>query len=91
MELNIKNKKGDKVFIKTLTDYYTGEVVDCNKNYITLRKCAWIPSTGRFNKAMRGDGFDEVEPFPEDTYVMVGHKNIVIIIDWKYDLPKEVK
>lgn len=43
---------GSRVFIRTVTSYYTGEVIEVSADEIVLVNAAWIADTGRFAPAM---------------------------------------
>lgn len=81
-------KKGDKVFIRTLTFHYTGEVVSDNGIFIELDNCAWIADSGRFSTAISKGIVNDVEPIGK---AKILYNNIIDCIDWKHDLPIEVK
>lgn len=79
----------EKVFIRTVTMYYTGRVVAITDEDVVLDDAAWIPDTGRFSEAMSTGVFAEVEPFPGSVCVPRGG-----IIDWcefNYELPRTRK
>lgn len=74
---------GSKWFIRTGTNYLTGEVRTRCGTFIGLCNAAWIADTGRFADAMqaatsRGEGaFNEVEPWPSDHTVWLNTTWIV--------------
>ena len=55
---------GNKVFIRTVTFYYTGEIIELTDQDIVLDKAAWIADTGRFHDALETGHLSEVEPYP---------------------------
>ena len=63
--------EGKNVLIRTVTNYYTGTVVEETKKWLRLEKAAWIPDTGRFSTALVSGEFFEVEPYPEPVLVMI--------------------
>jgi len=79
---------GQPIFVRTVTHHYTGEVVACNKDWIRLRKAAWIASDGRFSEALHTGRFAEVEPYPGE--VTIGTGGILDWSDWPHELPTEV-
>lgn len=81
-------KKGDKVFIRTLTFHYTGEVVADNGVFINLKNCAWIADSGRFSNAISKGEVNEVEMIGE---AKILYQNIIDVIEWKHDLPMRTK
>ena len=74
--------KGKKVFIRTVTSYYTGKVKAITKDYILLDTAAWIADTGRFSDAMKMGLFSEVEPYAQPVYVMRGAIVDVCVVTW---------
>lgn len=82
-------KKGSKVFIRTVTSYYTGEVIEVNEHEITLVNAAWIADTGRFSQAMQTGEFNEVEPYPDTHEVSINRGSITDIVrNWPHPLPR---
>lgn len=80
---------GNKVFIRTVTNYYTGQVVDITADEVVLEKAAWIADTGRFSEALKTGTLNEVEPFPGA--VSLGRGSIVDTTIWSHELPVTVK
>ena len=81
-------KVGDKVFIRTLTYHYTGEVVKDNGTFIELKDSAWIADSGRFSTAISTGELNEVEPIGR---CKVLYSNMIDCIEWKHNLPTEIK
>lgn len=81
-------KIGDKVFIRTLTYHYTGKVIKDTGIYVELSNCCWIADSGRFYTAILKGELKEVEPIGT---AKILYSNIVDCIEWKHDLPTEVK
>ena len=82
---------GNKVFIRAVTHYLTGEVVIVNRDEIVLRNAAWIADTGRWSEALRSGTLSEVEPYPDDLLVCVGRGAVVDYCDWHHELPRVTK
>lgn len=82
-------KVGEKIFIRTVTLYYTGQIKKICGNFITLEKAAWIPDTGRFNDFLKTGKANEVEPFETDVHIPFG--SIIDITKWSHKLPQEQK
>lgn len=80
---------GDLVFIRAVTNYYTGRVERVFGGFVHLADAAWIPSTGRFADAMASGKFDEVEPYPNGCAVAIGA--IVDIAPFGHALPRVQK
>lgn len=81
---------GKNVFIRTVTCYYTGRLVEIRHDEFVLEDAAWIGSTGRFSDALETGSFDEVEPYPPGP-VYVGREMRVDISKWNHELPKKQK
>jgi hypothetical protein len=58
-------------FIRTVTMIQVGRVVAASHRYLVLEEAAWVASTGRFADALRKWEFNEVEPFPDHSPVIV--------------------
>lgn len=85
---------GSALFIRTVTNYFTGHLVGITKDQeLVLVDAAWIPVTGRFGTMMAGgpDMINEVEPYPADMHVYVNREAIVDWVCWPYPLPREQK
>jgi hypothetical protein len=88
---NKKTKKQDCVFIRTVTHYYTGELVRMDRQWMVLKQAAWIADTGRFAEFLsRGDA-SEVEPYPDNAEVHIGIGAVVDWIHWPHPLPRVQK
>ncbi len=82
-------KIGEEYFIRTVTQYYTGKLVDMDASFLSLEKAAWIPSTGGFSTALSTGELEEIEPMPHGTLVSL--LAIVDISPWKHTLPEVQK
>ena len=83
--------KGQNVFIRTVTMFFTGRVERVTRNWIVLSSAAWIASTGRFADAVRTGSLDEIEPYPDNVTVRVARGGIIDVFDWKHPLPRVQK
>lgn len=81
--------KGNNVFIRTVTNYYTGRVVEVDKEFIHLDRAAWVADTGRFSEAISKGTLNEVEPYPG--IVSISRGGIIDACLWPHDLPRTVK
>lgn len=77
------------VFVRTVTNYFTGRLDDSTANHLILRDAAWVVDTGRFSVALATGELREVEPYPDVVYVNVDA--IVDVSFWGHDLPREAK
>lgn len=80
---------GKNVFVRTVTNYYTGKLTANQDGFLTLEDAAWIADTGRFSSALTSGILNEVEPFPGTAYVAVG--SVIDVSEWLHDLPRKVK
>ncbi len=86
--MDITSLIGKKVFIRTVTNYYTGRLISCDQ-YLHLEEAAWIADTGRFSDALTSGEFSEIEPYPGDCWISAG--SIVDVSEWQHDLPRTRK
>lgn len=77
-------KVGDKVFIRTVTLYYTGEIIQVKGDWITLKKASWIADTGRFFDFLKEGKCSEYESFQKD--VSIPMQSIIDITEWTHGL-----
>lgn len=84
-------QKNKKIFVRTVTNFYVGEIVKQNKQWITLKNASWVADTGRFSTAMGTGLLSEVECYPKDMLVHVAVSSIVDYCDWPHELPIESK
>lgn len=81
-------ERGKKYFIRTVTNYLTGRLVDVTEQELVIEDAAWIADTGRFADALKKATFKEVEPYP-DGPVIVGRGSVIDACEWSGDLPRE--
>jgi hypothetical protein len=82
---------GNKVMIRSVTHYYTGEIVLLLKDEIILKDAAWIADTSLWSDALKSGTLNEVEPYPDGVFVAVGRGAVVDVSDWNHDLPRVQK
>lgn len=80
---------GKSVFVRTVTQYYTGKLLSVTDTDIVLGEAAWIANTGRFSNCLKTGTLDEVEPYPDE--VIINRDGIIDICVWNHPLPREVK
>lgn len=80
---------GDKVFIRTVTLYYTGEIISIQSGFLTLKDAAWVCDTGRFADFLKEGKANEVEPFIENVHIPLG--SVIDISKWTHKLFREQK
>jgi len=81
--------KGDKVFTRTLTYHYIGEVVEDNVDHIVLNGCSWVADSGEFTKCIKEGNLSEVEILGDGVKVL--KSNMTDCIPWVHELPKTRK
>ena len=81
----------NKVFIRTVTMYFTGKIVGVSKEEILLADAAWVADSGRFAQALATGTLNEVEPYPAKATVSVARGGVIDVSDWLHDLPREVR
>ena len=79
---------GDKVFVRTVTLYYVGEVQAVDDRWLTLVEAAWVADTGRFGVAMATGTLAEVECYPADLRVSINLATVVDLVPWRHELPQ---
>lgn len=82
-------EKGEKYFIRTVTNYFTGKVKSITDFDIVLSDAAWIPDTGRFTEAVEKGTFNEVEIYPNDVIIL--KNSIIDLTKIDYELPRSQK
>jgi hypothetical protein len=93
--MDITELTGKKVFVRTVTNYYTGRLVSTAtaagsvQDFLHLEEAAWVADTGRFADALKTGKLNEVEPFPGDCWVSTGA--VVDISEWHHELPRTQK
>jgi hypothetical protein len=68
-------------FIRTVTHHLTGKLVAIHEKELVLEKAAWIADDGRFSDALKKCEFNEVEPFPDGSQVIVGRAAIIDAVE----------
>lgn len=82
-------KKGEKVFIRTVTHHLTGRIVDVIGDFIVLEDAAWIADDGRFMDCINVGKLNEVEPV--NGKVRVNTTSFIDVYEWQHDLPRGQK
>ena len=84
------NVQVGKVYLfRSVTHYHVGRVKQIHPDCFVLSDAAWIPDTGRFSEAVKGNSFSEVEPFVNDLILFRG--SLVDATLWGGTLPLGVK
>ena len=81
---------GQRVFVRTVTNYLLGEVVSTSATDIVLENASWVGDTGRFQQFCLYGELDEVEPYEPSMRVAVPRTAIVdAVLNWPHQLPTE--
>ena len=64
-------------FIRTVTYHLTGRVNWVGNMELVVTEAAWIADSGRFSDALKNEEFDEVEPFPVGSEVIIGRQSVI--------------
>ena len=76
---------GNKVLIRTVTNYVVGKIALVTKDEIVLTEASWIADTGRFHDALKNGTLNEIEPYIGP--VAIGRGAIVDACNWDHPLP----
>jgi len=82
---------GENYLVRTITMIYTGRLIKVYDKELVLVKCAWIPETERWADTVKDGTFKEVEPYPEDSEVILNREAILDITKVYWELPREQK
>lgn len=80
---------GKNYFIRTVTMILTGKLVSVETNELVIEEAAWIPDTGRYMQAIAEGNFNEVEPYPDGTKVIIGRNAIIDACEFLRPLPRK--
>lgn len=70
-------KVGANYLIRTVTMTYTGRLVAVGDKELVLVDAAWIADSGRWSQAVAKGTFNEVEPYPDGSEVIIGRGAIL--------------
>lgn len=79
---------GTKVFIRTVTYHWVGQVESVGDGYVHLTDASWVADSGRFSTAIEKGTLSEVERVGE---AAVAVQSIVDVIPWRHKLPTATK
>lgn len=81
---------GKKYFVRTVTHYHLGLLVNENEMFLSFKSCSWVADTKRFHIFLENgvvDDSPEIETFPENSIVHVNKGAIIDIVEWQHQLP----
>lgn len=61
---------GENYFVRSVTHYYTGRLIEVFDTELVLEDVAWIADTGRYADALKSGDFSEVEPYPSGSVIL---------------------
>ena len=80
------------VFVRSVMQYWTGLLIALTPEQYGLVQAAYIPFDGeRFADGHMTGNLTEVEPLPDDRFLVLERGAIVATIDWPHPLPREQK
>ena len=68
---------GKVYFVRTVTYHLTGRIKWVGSTELVVTEAAWIADSGRFADALTSENFEEVEPFPTGSEVIIGRQSII--------------
>ena len=82
---------GEPYMIRTVTMIYTGRLINSNDKELLITEACWIPDTGRWQQACEKGSFDEVEPYPKNTEIIINREAVLDLFRINFELPKMQK
>ena len=82
---------GENYFVRTVTHHLLGTLVKVSSQELVLTDCSWIADDGRFSEMLSSGVANEVEPFPDDTQVIVGRGSLIDAVRWNHALLRAIK
>lgn len=82
---------GKNYFIRTVTHHLTGKLIEVGPQELVLLDAAWIADDGRLADAIKTGKFNEVEPYPDGSKLIVGRASLIDAIVLPSDLPRSQK
>jgi hypothetical protein len=80
---------GKNYFVRTVTMYYVGTLVDIKGQWLVLNEASWICDTGRFHDFLKDGKCNEYEAFVDQVRIPMG--SVIDVTDWKHVLFKGQK
>jgi len=74
--------------IRTVTMIYTGKLVRVFDKELVFVSASWIPETERWADTIANGTFKEVEPYPENSEVILNREAILDITKVFWKLPR---
>lgn len=83
-------KMGSGYFIRTVTHYFVGRLVEVGRHELVLEECGWVADTGRFSECLASGVVAELEPHPSGR-VLIGRGAIIDACEWPHGIPRAPK
>ena len=93
-KVNLKDSPlviGENYLIRTVTMIYTGKLTKVYDKELVIVYAAWIPETERWADTVEKGTFKEVEPYPDDSEVIINREAILDVTKVYWKLPREQK
>ena len=82
---------GENYLIRTVTMIYTGKLVKVFEKELVITDASWIPETERWADSVAKGNFKEVEPYPDNSEVILNREAILDVTKVNWKLPREQK
>ncbi len=83
----MKDLLGQPVFVRTVSFYYVGLLIEILPSEIVLAHCSWVAETARWSETLATGALREVDPYPSDDRVYVSRGGISDVVRWRHALP----
>ena len=90
-KVNVKDSSyviGENYLIRTVTMIYTGKLVKVYDKELVITDASWIPETERWADTVKDGKFKEVEPYPDNTEVILNREAILDVTKVCWKLPR---
>jgi vancomycin permeability regulator SanA len=81
------------VFIRTVTMYHVGKLVEVTPQEYMLQNASWVADTGKFQQFLEHGKASDIEHFTQDRLgEVIGNRSAIIdVVIWPHDLPSSVR
>lgn len=93
-KINVKDSSyviGENYLIRTVTMIYTGKLVKVYDKELVITDASWIPETERWADTVKDGKFKEVEPYPDNTEVILNREAVLDVTKVYWKLPRGQK
>lgn len=85
----MKELIGRPVFVRTVSYYYLGLLVEVTPSELVLTHCSWVAETQRWADTLASGRLREVEPYPAEDRVYVSRGGVADVVGWRHALPTQ--